>query len=129
MECYLSTLFYFHQQGLLFDFLLPLTFEEKELLIENISDSSTENDSSKDLKIKNMDENIFEKVEDKKKGHQHVSSTLDLGDQNIGFFEQIDSNNDLIKKTHTVKKNNSSKKKELNTVTCAEFKLNYEEKK
>ena len=174
MECYLSALFYFHQQGLIFDFLLPQTFVEKELFIENISERSEENklndnlyeniyENKNDENInKNNEENLIKKeakthqhinsgldlgdqnkgffesskkIEKKKKidenekvkTHQHVGSTLDLGDQNHDFFEPIE--NDTINKTDTFKKLNSVKKKELNKVTCGEFKLNLEEKK
>ena len=207
--CYLSALFYFHQQGLVFDFLLPQTIKEKELFIENISQKKEEkedirndvnlyenvldNENPETIIIENGDESkeksqneendeikthqhiisdldlggqnngffesiIFENVEEEEKkdeekvekkekdeekivkkekddenkneeikSHLHVGSTLDIGDQNVAFFEPIE--NDVINKTHTVKKISSNKKKELNTVTCAEFKLNLEEKK
>ena len=139
MECYLSTLFYFHQQGLIYDFLLPQTIEEKELFIEKISqnvsddkgnlyEDASENDNSDIILVENNEE-IKDKKEDEEdpKGHIHVSSTLDLGDQNVGFFEPIDAG--VINKTSTVKKMGAIKKKELNTITCGEFKLNIEEKK
>ena len=139
MECYLSALFYFHQQGLIFDFLLPQTIEEKELLIDKISqnladdkdnlyEDAPENDNSDIILVENNEE-IKDKKGDEEdtKGHIHVSSTLDLGDQNVGFFEPIDAG--VINKTSTVKKIGAIKKKELNTITCGEFKLNLEEKK
>ena len=210
--CYLSALFYFHQQGLVFDFLLPQTIKEKELFIEDISQKKKEKEdiqndvnlyenvsdnenpetiiieNGDEIKEKNENEEndeikthqhiisdldlggqnngffesiIFENVEEEEekkekdvekvekkendeekvekkekddenkneeiKSHLHVGSTLDIGDQNLAFFEPIE--NDVINKTHTVKKISSNKKKELNTVTCAEFKLNLEEKK
>ena len=96
MECYLSALFYFHQQGLIFDFLLPQTFVEKELFIENISERSEENklndnlyeniyENKNDENInKNNEENLIKK---EAKTHQHINSGLDLGDQNKGFFD------------------------------------------
>ena len=139
MECYLSSLFYFHQQGLIFDFLLPQTIEEKELLIDKISqnlsndkddlyENVSENENSDIILVENNEETKDKKEdEEDTKGHVHVSSTLDIGDQNVGFFEPIEI--DLINKTHTVKKIGGIKKKELNTITCAEFKLNLEEKK
>ena len=195
LESYLSTLFYFHQQGLVFDFLLPQTVAEKELFIENISQKKEEekDNQNNDNLYENVSDNekpetiiaengdkikennkkeekdeikthqhitftstldlgeqnngffesiIFENAEEEEKkddekiekkddenkiedikAHQHIGSTLDLGDQNIAFFEPIES--DVINKTHTVKKISSNKKKELNTVTCAEFKLNF----
>ena len=78
-------------------------------------------------KIENSQKNEVINENEKVKTHQHVGSTLDLGDQNHDFFEPIE--NDTINKTDTFKKLNSVKKKELNKVTCGEFKLNLEEKK
>ena len=126
MECYLSALFYFHQQGLIFDFLLPQTILEKELFIKNIS----ENVIPETFIVENEEIEV-KKEEDINKTHQHVGSTLDLGDQNASLFDKIDfgKDEDLIKKTHSIKKKSSSKKKVSNTVTCAEFQLNLEEKK
>ena len=126
MECYLSALFYFNQQGLIFDFLLPQTISEKELFIKNISENAIP-----ETFIVENEEIEVKKEEDINKTHQHVGSTLDLGDQNASLFDKIDfgKDEDLIKKTHSIKKKSSSKKKVSNTVTCAEFQLNLEEKK
>ena len=121
MECYLSTLFYFHQQGLFFDFLLPQTENEKELFIDyidrKISYDSNNNEEKKDN-------------EDRKSHVKVLSNTLDLGAQNVGFFESpLTRKNNLANKTHGIKKTSSNKKKTAKTVNCAEFQLNLEEKK
>ena len=135
MECYLSALFYFHQQGLIFDFLLPQTVLEKELVFKNLSDNNEKNnDNPETIIVENTEENEENEENNsnkKKKTHQYVCSTLDLGDHNIGLFEQIDSgkSKDLFAKTHSIKKNSNLKKKVSNTITCGEFKLNQEEKK
>ncbi len=139
MESYLSTLFYFNQQGLIFDFLLPKTAPESQLFIERISDNNNlneeQNTNPEPIIIEAVEEKEEQKEEEKKEEnkkvlHQHVNSELDLGDQNSGFFEQVDSDKkDLTIKTRSLKKHNSIKKKAANTVTCAEFQLNIEEKK
>ena len=138
MESYLSTLFYFNQQGLIFDFLLPKTAPESQLFIERISYNNNLNEQPntnlEPIIIESVEEKEEQKGEEKKgenkKGHQHVNSELDLGDQSVGFFEQVDTEKkDLTSKTHSLKKHNSMKKKAANTVTCAEFQLNIEEKK
>ena len=103
---------------------LDILSDEK---IENISS----NESEEGLSFENVKDKEEEKKEENKKVlHQHVNSELDLGDQNSGFFEQVDSDKkDLTIKTRSLKKHNSLKKKAANTVTCAEFQLNIEEKK
>ena len=125
MECYLSTLFYFHQQGLIFDFLLPQTVLEKELEFNNISEHNN-NNIPKCIIVEEKEENDKEK-----KNHIIVGTTLDLGDHNVGLFEKIDSgkSKELFIKTHSLKKSSNSKKRVSNTITVGEFKLNKEEKK
>ena len=132
MECYLSALFYFHQQGLIFDFLLPQTGSENEFFIENIVKGLSDNDILYENVPENPETIIVEmEEEDKKeeqKQHQYVSSTLDLGGNNSGFFESIE--NDQVFKAHSSKKIERAKKRKSKTVTCAKFKeLNKEEKK
>jgi hypothetical protein len=128
IECYLSALFFFHQQGLVFDFLLPQMILEKELLVEN-------NDKINDKKDMQAHAIILENNEKKsedKKGHVKVlSNTLDLGDQNVTFFApEPGKKNDLINKTQDLKnKSTSTKKKAAKTINCSEFKANTEKKK
>ena len=132
MECYLSTLFYFHQQGLIFDFLLPQTVLEKELVFKNLSDDNNDNNIPESIIVENVEENEENNnIKDIRKTHQCVITTLDLGDHNIGLFEKIDSgkSKDLFAKSRSLKKSSNLKKKVSNTITCGEFKKNQEEKK
>ena len=115
LECFLSTLFYFHQQGLDFYFLLPQTIEEKELFIENID---RKNNKSNEV-------NNEEKKNDKnKKAHVKVlSNALDLSGKNTGFFESKKvEKKDLTNKTHRMKNTSSTKKKFAKTINSKEFK-------
>ena len=57
LECYLSAIFYFHKQGLIFDFLLPKTNQKRDLFIENIA---------KDNNIINQEIILGENKENKK---------------------------------------------------------------
>jgi hypothetical protein len=140
MEYYLSTLFYFNQQGFIFDFLLPKTILEKQLLIETINVSENQNfkksantagnAGTMNVIFENEDEKEEEKKEeDNKKGHLKQSSALDLSDQNCGFFGQADGKNGFSNKTHALKKQGVNKKKATNTITCAEFQLKNNDKK
>ena len=107
MEFYLSALFYFNQQGFVFDFLLPKTILEKQLSIESNTVKNNGNivENSSKMKV------TFGKREDVKKGHHHMGSALDLGDQNSGFFEQAEEKNGNTNKIHNLKKSGNSKKK------------------
>ena len=141
MEYYLSALFYFNQQGFIFDFLLPKTILEKQLLIETINVSENQNfkkiantaGNAGTMNVifeKNEDEKEEEKKEeDNKKGHLKQGSALDLGDQNCGFFGKADGKNGFSNKTHALKKQGVNKKKATNTITCAEFQLKNNDKK
>ena len=128
IECYLSALFFFHQQGLVFDFLLPQTILDKELLVEN----NDKINNKKDMQAHAIILENNEKKNEDKKGHIKVlSNTLDLGDQNVTFFaREPGKKNDLINKTHDIKnKSTSTKKKSTKTINCSEFKANSEKKK
>jgi len=128
IECYLSALFYFHQEGLVFDFLLPQTILEKELSVENIDKINNKNDMQAHAAVI---ENNEKKKEDDKKGHIKVlSSTLDLGDQNVTFFApEPGKKNDLINKTNDLKsKSGSNRKKSTKTINCSEFKASVGDK-
>jgi len=127
IECYLSALFFFHQQGLVFDFLLPQTILDKELLVENIDKINNKKDMQAHAVVL---ENNEKKNEDKKGHIKVLSNTLDLGDQNVTFFApEPGKKNDLGNKTHDMKnKSTSSKKKSTKTINCSEFKANVEKK-
>ena len=129
IECYLSAIFFFHQHGLVFDFLLPQTILEKELLVDNIDKINNKKDLQANAIII---ENNEKKKEEGKKGHiKGLSNTLDLGDQNGTFFApEPEKKKDLINKTHDLKnKSASTKKKAAKTINCSEFKANAGEKK
>ena len=107
LECYLSTLFYFHQQGLMFNFLLPKTNSNINLQIENIF----------------TNEKNEEKKDEEKKEDFNLNAEIDLGSQNIEFME---SSSLPIKKKRSIKKS-QIKKKTTNTIAAGEFKINLEE--
>ena len=113
LECYLSTLFYFHQQGLMFNFLLPKTNSNINLQIENIFT----NEKNEELKKEE------EKKEEEKKEDFNLNAEIDLGSQNIEFME---SSSLPIKKKRSIKKS-QIKKKTTNTIAAGEFKINLEE--
>ena len=98
LECYLSTLFYFHQQGLMFNFLLPKTNSNINLQIENIFT----NEKNEELKKEE------EKKDEEKKEDFNLNAEIDLGSQNIEFME---SSSLPIKKKRSIKKSQIKKKK------------------
>ena len=135
LECYLSAIFYFHQQGLIFDFLLPKTSEKRELLIENIINKvnivNTEI-KDEDLYEEKKEEEVQIKVEDKKekvdlRDNLFMSTNigLDLGGLDIEFGSSP-SPIETKKKSRSPRKS-PMKKKATRNVTCGEFKLNIEE--
>ena len=69
LNCYLSAIFYFHQQGLVFDFLLPKESTKNNLLIESISsDMHLVNTEIKtDLKKEEKKDEKKEEIKEEKK--------------------------------------------------------------
>ena len=115
LECYLSALFYFHQQGLMFDFLLPKTNSKINLQIENLFNTKPKEEKNEEEK---------EKKEEEKKEDFNLNTEIDLGGQNIEFLAPPPEG---IKKSKSIKKKKSPAKKSTNTITAAEFKINLEE--
>jgi hypothetical protein len=141
LECYLSAIFYFHQQGLIFDFLLPNTSQKRELLLENIiNDINIIKTEKKDEDKKEEEKNIEDKKEQQKNLVEEINKEkldirenlfmstnlgVDLGGLNIEFGS---SPNEIKKKSRSPKKS-PLKKKGTKNITCAEFKLSIEETK
>ena len=130
LDIYLSAIFYFHQQGLIFDFLLPKSNQIKDLFIDNIYkdinfvNKEINKEEKKENNILEINDKEEEKKEDKKK--KLLMSTnigLDLGGLDIEFNE---SPVDMKKKSKSPKKN-YEKKKTSKTITVDEFKLNIED--
>ena len=108
-EIYLSILFYFHQAGLIFDFLFPKEIEENELIIESLGEKQPPENEKEEKEVRKINTTDY--------------STLDLGAQNVGFFEPIKKDEEFF-----AHKSNKFKKT-LSTMTCAEFQSHLEDKK
>ena len=141
LECYLSAIFYFHQLGLSFDFLLPNTIQKRELFIENIikdiniiktekkvEDKKEEEKNSEDKKEEQM--NLIQEIRTQKldlRENLFMSTNLgvDLGGRDIEFG----SSPEEVKKKSRSPKKSPAKKKGTKNIKCAEFKLSIEEAK
>ena len=125
LDYYLSALFYFHQQGLMFDFLLTKCFSKKELQIENLFKSEeqkvNENEEKKEVQ-KEKEEEKMEQINE----NLNLNVEIDLGGQNIEFSEYTAEG---IKKSKSIKKVRKSPVKSKNAITAEEFKINLEESK
>ena len=139
LEYYLSAIFYFHQQCLSFDFLLPKTNKKGNLFIDSLikdinmnkkeekKDNKEEDKKEENKEDKIKEENIEteKKINDKKALFMSTNIGLDLGELDFEFNE---SPPEIQKKSKSPKKS-TIKKKQTKNITCAEFKLNMEETK
>ena len=125
LESYLSAIFYFHQQGLIFDFLTTDEKPKRELYIENcpnVIDLNTKKINIEKKEEQKESEIKIEKKEDLKNNIiMSANAGLDLGGLDIDLYEPSP---EIESKTES-----PSKKKVKNTVTVAEFKLNIDETK
>ena len=125
LESYLSAIFYFHQQGLIFDFLTLKENPKRNLSIEN--NLINVNLNIKEIKIEKVEEQKEDEKKIEKKENikddifMSANVGLDLGGLNLEFCEPPP---EMEKRTKS-----PNKKKVKNTVTVAEFKLNIDDKK
>ena len=156
LDCYLSAIFYFHQQGLVFDFLLPKESKKKDLSIESISSNmhvvnieiktDTKKEEIKDEKKEDKEKNEEEKKEEGEKKEKEEIKEKNIEKEeinednkkkifmscNFGLdlggqnIELSDSPSDYQKKSKSPKKNTIKK---TTTITAGEFKLNIEDNK
>jgi hypothetical protein len=125
LESYLSAIFYFHQQGLIFDFLTLKESPKRNLSIEN--NLNNVNLNIKEIKIEKVEEQKEDEKKIEKKENikddifMSANVGLDLGGLNLEFCEPPP---EMEKRTKS-----PNKKKVKNTVTVAEFKLNIDDKK
>ena len=127
LECFLSAIFYFHEQRLLFDFLLQKRGQKKELSIENIINDINLNkkeineEEKKDTEIKEEKDNKEEIKKDINKNIlMSTNDGLDLGGLNFEFGTSPPDSN---KKNKSPKKS-PIKKKNTSKIDSGEFKLN-----
>ena len=129
LESYLSAIFYFHQQGLIFDFLLTDEKPKRDLTIEsniNVIDlNSNKINIEKEEEQKENKINIEKKEDLKNNIIMSANAGLDLGGLDIDLYEPSP---EIEAKTESPNKS-PAKKKVKNTVTVAEFKLNIDETK
>ena len=118
LDEYISTIFYFYEQGLLSDFLIPKIITKKELGIESSSTHVTspkkEINEKKDIIKVNEGKNNTKEISGKANAPR--SSIIDISDQKQSFFEFKSNNkNKNIKPssliTHNIKKKNNPVKK------------------
>ena len=151
LDYYLSAIFYFCQQGLNFDFLLPKSSAKRELLIENIKVNQDiistnikkeeiekkedekkegENNEKEENKlegeiIKKEEENKIKNEDFQKNLLMDTNEAVDLG----GFDFEFGTSPSPKKKKNTDSKKITLKKKEVKQVKVSEFKMNIDEKK
>ena len=129
LESYLSIIFYFHQQGLIYDFLLTDENPKKDLIIENSLNVIDLNKKKINIDKKEEPKENEIKIEKKEDLKNNIimsaNAGLDLGGLDIDLYEPSP---EIESKTESPHKN-LSKKKVKNTVTVAEFKLNIDETK
>ena len=115
LDEYINSLFYFYEQGLLSDFLIPETIAKKELKVESNSLCVT-----KSQKIENEKKIIINRNEGKNninsKANAPRTSIFDISDQKQSFFE-FKSNTKNKKPSslisHNIKKKNNPTKKSV----------------
>ena len=129
LESYLSSIFYFHQQGLIYDFLLIDESPKRDLIIEkginDINLNAKKINKEKEEEQKECEIKIEKKEDVKNDIIMSANDGLDLGGLDLEFYEPPP---EIESKTESPNKN-PAKKKVKNTVTVAEFKLNNDETK
>ena len=129
LESYLSIIFYFHQQGLIYDFLFTDENPKRDLIIENSLNVIDLNKKKINIDKKEEPKENEIKIEKKEDLKNNIimsaNAGLDLGGLDIDLYEPSP---EIESKTESPHKN-LSKKKVKNTVTVAEFKLNIDETK
>ena len=127
LECYLSALFYFNQQGLVYDFLLLPFIQKKELQIESISKEYNEaNKINLDFLKKCKSTSFEDKQNDNEEnGVEIKNNVINLGEQSRPFF--VFGNSSLSPEKKIFPRSTGCKKKTLdkkiNRVPLSEFKL------
>ena len=129
LESYLSCIFYFHQQGLISDFLLIDEIPKRDLSIEKTINDINLNAKKINIEKEEEQKECEIKIEKKEDAKNNImmsaNAGLDLGGLDIEFYEPVP---EIESKTESPNKS-PAKKKVKNTVTVAEFKLNNDETK
>ena len=155
LDCYLSAIFYFHHQGLNFDFLLTKSNSKRELFIENININSNKN--NEEIKEEEKKEEEKKEEEDDKKEEEknnkeeekendkinkeeenkiknevlqdNILTSPDAGIDLGGFDFEFGASPSPTKKKGGDSKKSNIKKKGVKKVKVSDFKMNMDEKK